>query len=130
LREESVVSGPVRQVAYHPNGEFIASASRDQTLILWDAQSGEPVHRLRGHGGDVVNLAFSPNGKRLVSVCYNDRSLKLWDIPSGQDLLSLQTDGPARSAVFSPDGQRLVAGGDEFLRVWVAEGPQPRPESE
>jgi WD40 repeat protein len=98
--------------------------------MLWHAQSGEQVHCLRGHTSGVVSLAFSPNGRRLASASYFDQTVKLWDFPSGQDVLTLPA-GHALSVAFTADGQRLVAGsGDEYLKVWAADDPQPRPESE
>jgi WD40 repeat protein len=75
-----------------------------------------------GHAAGVGSIAFSPDGKRLAGGC-GDKTVRLWDLPTGQEVLSLK--GPAsrvNSVSFSPDGQRLASGTD--LRegaVWVWE---------
>ena len=65
-------------IAFGPDGTRIVSGSRDETLKVWDAESGEVVLTLRGHGGSVESVAFSPDGTRIVSGS-DDKTLKVWD---------------------------------------------------
>jgi WD40 repeat protein len=71
-------------------------------------------------------VAFSPDGKRLVSGSF-DQTVKVWDAQRGQELLTLKGHtGHVTSVAFSPDGQRIVSGSaDSTVKVWNAEEPSP-----
>jgi WD40 repeat protein/serine/threonine protein kinase len=124
----------VHSVAFSPDGKRIASASNDQTVRVWDAQTGQEIRTLKGHTGAVTSVAFSPDGKRLVSGSWGQDQegrplrgeIKVWDVQTGQETLSLNglTDGVS-SVAFSPDGKRLVSGSwDETVKVWDAQTGQ------
>jgi WD40 repeat protein/tRNA A-37 threonylcarbamoyl transferase component Bud32 len=114
----------------HPGG-FLAAGGADQAIRLWDLDPGaptsQPVLTLRGHTQPVRGLAFSPDGRRLVSVSCDERErfgeVKLWDVPSGQDVLTLRQAGG--QVAVSQDGERLaVAAAGQVVRVW--HGPPNR----
>ena len=58
---------------------------------VWDAQTGQELVSLKGHTGGVTSVAFSPDGKRVASVC--DDAVKVWDAQTGEEL---RLEGPAR----------------------------------
>src|SRR5262249_28832469 len=69
-----------------------------------------------------MGIAFSPDGKRLVSGGGSDESVKLWDAQTGEEIMTL-TRGSAdlvRSVGFSADGRRIVASSHDDVRVWDA----------
>jgi WD40 repeat protein len=71
----------VQSVSFSPDGKRIVSGSRDNTLKVWDAQTGQEMLTLEGHSGRVDSVSFSPDGKRIVSGSW-DKTLKIWDISS------------------------------------------------
>jgi len=72
----------VNSVAFSPDGAVIASGSRDQSVILWDAESGELLRTLEGHTDQVWTVAFSPDGATLASAS-DDATVRLWRVAVG-----------------------------------------------
>jgi len=103
-------------------GPFAAAFSPDRTRVatggrrgafIWDVETGELLRTFPGHTGDVTAVAYSNDGSMLVTGS-NDRTARLWDVNSGQQLLALVEDGDVNIVVFSPD-DTLIATGD---RIW------------
>jgi WD40 repeat protein/tRNA A-37 threonylcarbamoyl transferase component Bud32 len=110
--------GPVLALAYRPDGKRLASSSADKTIRLWEPASGKQVAVLRGHEQRVEWLSFSSDGERICSL--DGQSGRLWDATRGRSIADLA--GPVRemTAVFTPDGQRLVIGLDRQLCLFDA----------
>ncbi len=91
-------------------------------IDLWDVATGKRLGRFTGHHDDVWGLAFTPDGRRVVSAA-RDASTRLWDADSGEELLRF--DGH-RSWVIcvavSPDGRRVLSGDDSgVVCLWDLE---------
>ena len=81
----------------------------DDTVKVWDAQTGQELLTLKGHTAAVMSVAFSPDGKRLATRWLRDRTVKVWDAQTGQEALTLKGHtAHVRSVAFSPDGKRLA----------------------
>jgi WD40 repeat protein/serine/threonine protein kinase len=80
---------------------------------------------IRGHAEWVLIVAFSPDGKKIVSGSW-DKTLKLWDASNGIEILSLKGHkGAVDCVAFSPDGKEIVSGSDDgTLKVWDASSGQ------
>jgi WD40 repeat protein len=103
--------GPVRAVAFSPDGSRVAAAGNDRAVWVWDAASGKELRTLPGHADWVTALAFSPDG-RLLASAGADRVVKLWDAASGRLRATLRGHSvPVSALAFSPDGKTLASGG-------------------
>ena len=111
-------SGPNCAV-FGPGHRWLASGGADNTIRLWDVDSGRELRALIGHKGYVKSLALSSNGDLLASGS-NDRTLKVWNVSSGRASLTLADHRAAVEAVlFSPDDRWIISGSaDSTIKVW------------
>lgn len=111
----------VTSVAYSPDGHLAVSGGRDNTVILWNADTGEIVRRLEGHSDWVWDVLFSPDGQQILSASA-DKTLILWNADTGEIIRRLEGhEGAVRAAAFSSDGQQVLSGGeDSQLILWNA----------
>jgi WD40 repeat protein len=67
-------------VAFNRDGQVLATGSEDNTIILWDAATGQPLGEpLTGHHDIVISVTFSPDGQTLASGS-GDGTIILWDV--------------------------------------------------
>jgi len=111
-----------RRVISASDGRRVISASEDQTLKVWDLESGRALATLEGHADVVSACTVTPDGRRVISTS-GDQTLKVWDLESGRVLATLEGHAYVVSAcAVTPDGRRVVsASGDETLKVWDLE---------
>jgi WD40 repeat protein/serine/threonine protein kinase len=93
-------------IAFSPDGRHLASGGYDRLVKIWNLETGREVFTLRGHTGTVNSVAFSPDGHRLASHCYEDGSLRVWDLLTGQEE-TRQRGVRGVIARFSADGRRV-----------------------
>jgi len=142
-----------RAVAYSPDGRWITSAPSFSTgdfypptpgmilpknapkeptygdLTVWDAETGQEYRSLRGHFNGVHSVAFADDGRTLVSAG-RDRTLRIWDVPAGREVRSVQTgfftrcfalDSRSRQLAYVSDDQRVhvqsLESGSEILAL-------------
>ncbi|KAI6044698.1 WD40-repeat-containing domain protein [Pisolithus marmoratus] len=112
----------VRCVAFFPDNRRLVSSSWDNTIRIWDLETGRQTRDpLTGHTDVVRSVAVSPNGDRIASAS-EDHTLRVWDVATGE-LLYDPVEGHASGlwcVTFSPDGQRIATTGDNTIRIWDA----------
>jgi WD40 repeat protein/energy-coupling factor transporter ATP-binding protein EcfA2 len=115
--------GSVLSVAFSPNSNLLASASKDGTVRIWDLNTNAEIGKLTEHRGDVLSVAFSPNGK-MIATGGEDSTIILWDAAT------LKSMGPSLkshnfqvwSVAFSPNGKYLASGSyDTDIIIWNVE---------
>lgn len=110
----------VNHVCFSPDGNWVASASYDKSVKLWNGITGNFVTSFRGHVGKVYQISWSADSRLILSGS-EDSTLKIWDIKTRK----LKQDLPGHSdEVFSvdwsPDGEKVSSGGkDTRLKLWM-----------
>ncbi len=115
--------GPVRAVAFAPDGKTLATGGQDNVINVWDVSTGKSLKQLRGHASHVRSCSYSPDGELLLSAG-RDARIKLWQPQRYAEARELLTDDEGRTdavlaAKFSPDGSHIVtASRDRTASLW------------
>jgi WD40 repeat protein len=122
--EPPIKTGP-SPLDISPDGRFIVTVGRDQSIELWIASTGDPhTFRFHGHRSEVTSLAFSLDSQTLVSGS-TDGQLRFWSLTTGVQIHLIQTTGMVTQISFSHSGSYLATISSELgkrrtsvLRLW------------
>jgi WD40 repeat protein len=110
---------PATSVAVSPDGRLALAGSQDQTLLLWDLESGQELHRfsIRSEHGTGT---FSPDSRSILTYG-DDPTLRLWDVKTGAPRHELAGHSVDCSGLFSRDGLQVLSfSADKTVRLWDA----------
>lgn len=105
--------GGVLALVYSNDNKWLASSGyNDNTIRVWDAQTGEEAWRIENaHDTEIWALAFSPNDKWLASASF-DQTVKIWDVATHEQVTTpLQHDAGVYTLTFDQDGSHLYVAG-------------------
>jgi WD40 repeat protein len=106
--EVATFLGGCRALAFHPSGQFVAAASLEQSVLIWNLDTQGLAAELLGHDGNVTAVAYSPDG-RYLATGGEDHFLRLWS-DTGDELTAIEVDSQIQSLAFAPDGRYLYSG--------------------
>ncbi|KAL7763954.1 hypothetical protein ACKLNR_005099 [Fusarium oxysporum f. sp. zingiberi] len=115
-------SSGVNSAVFSHNSKRVASGSDDETIRIWDAETGKCERELKGHSDYVTSVVFSHDSKKVASGS-NDTTIRIWDVETGKCERELKGHSDwVRSVVFSHDSKRVVSGSyDGTIRIWDVE---------
>jgi WD40 repeat protein len=123
LRLTESQSAGLWKVDVSPDDRLLAAGYGDGKVKLYRHPSGEPEAVFAGHTAAVMEVHFSPDGRWVVSTSL-DGSARLWDVAARRELTPAPLrghPGMAFGGTLSPDGQRLITGGDgpaDAVKLW------------
>jgi WD40 repeat protein len=116
-----------RAIAWSPNGRWLAAANGDNNnpvVHLWSAD-GKPYRVLAGHTAALACLAWSADGKQLVSGG-SDRTVRVWDLDGTQREVLTGFERSATHVSWSRTGQIAAADANGFLYIFPSPDAKPR----
>jgi hypothetical protein len=112
---------PVSSVCFSPDGSRVAAASRDKTVRVLDASTGNEISRVEL--GSVVNsVCFSPDGTRVAAGSGSESgAVSVFETSTGNEISRREYERGVTRVCFSPDGSRMAAGSyDNSVQVFEA----------
>lgn len=95
-------------------------ANTINTIVIWDAETGEKLMSFPAHFSYINSVAFSQDGKQFVTTSFDYNTI-IWDVTSGKEIQKMKwtLNSVARDAVFTPDGNKVVTGHvSGHIRIW------------
>lgn len=93
---------------FHPEGKYAVTGGFDNSIILWNIESGKQIRMYNRHTGPIWSVVFSPDGKQILSTSA-DQTAKLYDVLTGNLIHSWKIPkDEVRQAYFSTNGEHVL----------------------
>ncbi len=117
--------GPVRSLAFSPNGRLVLTGAEDGMARLWQTATGTQICPPLGPAGAVLRVAFSRDGRLAVTGSATTMGIAgVWEVPDGLQGEAILHDRPVRSLAFRPDGSQLATGSAQ-VELWETQTLRP-----
>jgi WD40 repeat protein len=122
LRQFGLGTGGLLAVAFSPDSRTLLTASEDTTIHLWDLESGQEIRQFIGHTAPVEFVRFSADGRTAISLSSGDRTVRVWNVATGEQRLVIDLPSAPTTMAFAPDGTTILTGsfGDGRAYMWDA----------
>ena len=108
----------VTSAAFSPEGKFMATGINNNTVVLWNIDTGKAIRSFEGHSQYINSMSFSPDGK-LLATGSDDNTIKVWNVETGEEICSFTGKiFRMKSVCFSPSGKLLAAVDWDTAKVW------------
>jgi len=108
----------IKSIAISNNGLLAISASKDETVIVWDIHSGTEIRTCYGHNNQVTSISFSPDDSQAISGDL-DGTIILWDINTCQVIHKFSNTTKVKSVSWSPNGLYALSAHDNgMVKLW------------
>lgn len=122
-------TGTIRSCCWSPDGQFLATASFDKTVVLWekirdgDEEEWESVAVLEGHESEVKGVAWNPNGF-MMATCGRDKTVWFWESQPGEDFDVVDVkhghSQDVKAVTWHPHGELLASVSyDDSVKLWM-----------
>jgi WD40 repeat protein len=101
IRAAAGHGGAIFRVLYHPKQPWLVTCSADQTVRVWNADSGQALRTLSGHTDWVYALALSPDGSRVASGSWNGE-VRVWNLADGKPVATFNGSPGFRQTAAAP----------------------------
>jgi WD40 repeat protein len=123
-------AGPVLSVAWHPDGQKLASGGLDQATVIWNGITGQSLYRFDEPFPREIAVAWSPDGTKLATVSDGGHinaegeleNFRIWNASTGKLINIILRAGYLNSVAWSPDGTKIATGAYGRLTIWTPIG--------
>jgi len=111
-------SAPVHRVSFIHKEPQIVTFSDDKTVRVWDIPTENTLHTFEGHNDYIRAGIVSPDVPNIVLSGGYDNIVKMWDIRTDKEVMTMDHKSPVESLLFMPSGGLFLSAGGTDIKIW------------